>query len=119
MFVRSPLDYHLHYRNASRIAAISYVSGGVVFVGKIFISSFTTGIAYYVIEHNLAEHLYSVTGPLVLIAILSWFIAGMFMSVYDMGIATILQCFVADEEMFEEEERYAEGGLKTWVDSHE
>lgn len=95
------------------------MSGGVVFVGKIFISSFTTGIAYYVIQHNLAEHLYSVTGPLVLIAILSWFIAGMFMSVYDTGIATILQCFVADEEMFEEEERYTEGGLKAWVDSHQ
>jgi hypothetical protein len=26
---------------------------------------------------------------------------------------------VADEEMFEEDERYAEGGLKAWVDSHE
>ena len=26
--------------------------------------------------------------------------------------------YVADEEMFEEDERYAEGGLKTWVDSH-
>jgi hypothetical protein len=25
---------------------------------------------------------------------------------------------VADEEMFEKDERYAEGGLKAWVDSH-
>ena len=41
------------------------------------------------------------------------------MSVYDMGIATILQCFVADEEMFSSDQRYAEGSLKNWVDDHQ
>jgi len=33
-----------------------------------------------------------------------------------MGIATILQCFVADEEMFSSDQRYGEGSLKNWVD---
>ena len=31
-------------RNAVRIAAITYVSGGVMFVGKVFITTITTGI---------------------------------------------------------------------------
>ncbi len=106
------------FRNAARVAAITYVSGGVVFVGKIFITSLTTGAAYLTIDTYLGEALYSVIGPLFFIAMASWFIAGMFMSVYDMGIATILQCFVADEEMFSPDQRYAEGGLKDWVDSH-
>jgi hypothetical protein len=32
-----------------------------------------------------------------------------------MAISTILQCFVADEEMFKPEERFAEGDLATTV----
>jgi len=110
--------FFLIMRNAARLAAISYVAGGVVFVGKLFITTLTTGISYYTIDHYVGDELYSVIGPLFFIAATSWFIAGMFMSVYDMGIATILQCFVADEEMFPADERFAEGGLKAWVDNH-
>jgi len=33
-----------------------------------------------------------------------------------MGISTILQCFIADEEMFEGAERYADGSLAKTVD---
>jgi hypothetical protein len=121
LFQLTKFDHYLvvvFFRNAARVAAITYVSGGVVFVGKIFITSLTTGAAYLTIDTYLGEALYSVIGPLFFIAMASWFIAGMFMSVYDMGIATILQCFVADEEMFSPDQRYAEGGLKDWVDSH-
>jgi len=109
--------FFLILRNAARIGAISYVSGGVVFVGKIFITALTTGLAYFAIN-EYDQELHSILGPLGLIAFVSWFIAGMFMSVYDMGIATILQCFVADEEMFSSDQMYAEGSLKTWVDNH-
>mmetsp|Transcript_23549 Transcript_23549/g.51009 ORF Transcript_23549/g.51009 Transcript_23549/m.51009 type:complete len:660 (-) Transcript_23549:216-2195(-) len=110
--------FFLILRNAARVAAISYVSGGVVFIGKLFIMTLTTGLSYFAIDHYVGDDLYSIIGPLFFIACIAWFIAGMFMSVYDMGIATILQCFVADEEMFTAEERYAEGSLKTWVDNH-
>jgi len=110
--------FFLIMRNAARIAAISYVSGGVVFVGKVFITVLTTGASYFTIDYYIRDQLYSIIGPLFFIAAISWFIAGMFMSVYDMGIATILQCFVADEEMFSADERYAEGSLRTWVDNH-
>jgi len=110
--------FFLILRNAARVAAISYVSGGVVFVGKVFITTLTTGISYFTIDHYVRDELYSIIGPLFFIAFIAYFIAGMFMSVYDMGIATILQCFVADEEMFNADERYAEGSLKTWVDNH-
>lgn len=110
--------FFLILRNAARVGAITYVSGGVVFVGKVFITTFTTGVSYFAIDHYVRDELYSVIGPLFFIAFIAWFIAGMFMSVYDMGIATILQCFVADEEMFSDDQMYAEGSLKTWVDNH-
>lgn len=74
-------------------------------------------MSYFTIDHYVGDELYSIIGPLFFIAAIAWFIAGMFMSVYDMGIATILQCFVADEEMFSDDQMYAEGSLKTWVDS--
>lgn len=110
--------FFLILRNAARIAAITYVSGGVVFVGKLFIMSFSTGLAYYGMDQNIHEHVYSLYGPVIIIAFISYFIAGMFMSVYDMAIATMLQCFVADEEMFEGDQVYAEGALKSWIDKH-
>jgi len=110
--------FFLILRNAARIAAISYVSGGVVFVGRIFITALTTGLSYFAIDHYIGDDLHSEISPLFFIALISWQIAGMFMSVYDMGIATILQCFVADEEMFSSGEMYAEGSLKSWVDDH-
>lgn len=31
---------------------------------------------------------------------------------------TILQCFIADEEMFEGDDRYARNDLKTWLEAH-
>lgn len=111
--------FFLILRNAARVAAISYVSGGVVFVGKVFITTLTTGASYFAIEHYVGDELYSIIGPLFFIAAIAWFISGMFMSVYDMGIATILQCFVADEEMFSSDQRYAEGSLKNWVDDRQ
>ena len=80
--------------------------------------SFSTGLAYYGMDQNIHEHVYSLYGPVIIIAFISYFIAGMFMSVYDMAIATMLQCFVADEEMFEGDQVYAEGALKSWIDKN-
>ena len=110
--------YCLIMRNAARIIAITYVSGGVVFVGKIFITTLTTGVAFFVLDYELREELYSSIGPLFFIVMASWFVSGMFMAVFDMAIAAILQCFVADEEMFGDSEMYAEGTLRQWVKDH-
>ena len=62
--ISSPIPF----RNAARVAAISYVSGGVVFVGKVFITTLTTGIAYFAIDHYVGDELYSIIGPLFFIA---------------------------------------------------
>ena len=37
----------------------------------------------------------------------------MFTEIFGMCIETILICFIADEEMFAPEQRFADGGLKT------
>jgi len=63
-------------------------------------------------------NLHSFAGPVVLIFIISWFVADMFMDVFEIGILAILHCFVADEEMFGGSPRYAERTLTRWVDKN-
>lgn len=47
-----------------------------------------------------ADELYSVVSNSVVIAIISWFVGQMFIEVMNIAVSTIIQCFLADEEMF-------------------
>jgi hypothetical protein len=47
---------------------------------------------------------------------MSYFIGNMFLDVFDMSTSTVLQCFIADEEMFDGDECYADGDLRRWLD---
>eukprot|EP00339_Tiarina_fusa_P022379 CAMPEP_0116997142 /NCGR_PEP_ID=MMETSP0472-20121206/690_1 /TAXON_ID=693140 ORGANISM="Tiarina fusus, Strain LIS" /NCGR_SAMPLE_ID=MMETSP0472 /ASSEMBLY_ACC=CAM_ASM_000603 /LENGTH=659 /DNA_ID=CAMNT_0004695951 /DNA_START=143 /DNA_END=2118 /DNA_ORIENTATION=+ len=102
--------FFLILRNAARIGAVSYVSAMVLVIGKLFISTLTTAVAYFAIVDYAEVELYSYAGPVILIFIITYFVADMFMDVFEIGILTILHCFVADEEMFGGHARYAEGG---------
>lgn len=132
--------FFLVVRNAARVGAISSVSSAVLIVGKLFISAVTTGLAYYVMNENIGQELYSIGGPTVVVFLISYFVSDFFMdsksslsfimpfvaciahtalvSVFDMGTTTILHCFIADEEMFDGDECYAEGQLKAWIDKN-
>lgn len=108
--------FYLVMRNSARLSAITFVSWGVIFVGKLFITTITCGIAYFAFDEYLEEELHSPWGPIVFIGLIGFFVGGMFMNVFKMGINTVLHCFVADEEMFDEDEMYAEGKLRKWID---
>jgi choline transporter-like protein 2/4/5 len=119
-FCRSAREaFTLIMRNAGKVASITYVSTLILFVGKIFISALTTGAAYVYIDRELGEEIYSTAGPCFVIFVSSFFIGEMFLSIFDMSTSTILQCFVADEEMFDGDECYAEGDLRKWIDDFE
>eukprot|EP01083_Nonionella_stella_P098986 278433_1 len=119
-FCRSAREaFSLIVRNAGKVASISYVSTLVLFVGRIFISSLTTGGAYVYMDHYIGGKLYSTAGPCAVIFFMSYYVGGMFLDIFDMSTSTILQCFVADEEMFDGDENYAEGDLRKWLDDFE
>lgn len=119
-FCRSAREsFALITRNAGKIGSITYVSTIVLFVGKCFISFLATGAAYIYIERDLGEDLYSVAGPLALIFALSYFVGDIFLDIFDMSTTTVLHCFVADEEMFDGDECYAEGKLREWISDFE
>lgn len=88
-------------------------------IGKLFISALTTGAAYFLMSQLIGDELFSLWGPTVFVFFIAYFIADMFMDVFEMGISTILQCFIADEEMFDGEECFAEGKLQDWINKHE
>lgn len=111
--------FFLILRNIARIGAVSYVSGAILIIGKLFISSVTTALSYYLMSSLIADELSSLWGPTVLIFLMSYFVSDMFLDVFEMGISTILQCFIADEEMFDGDECFAEGDLQRWIDKYE
>jgi hypothetical protein len=71
----------------------------------------TTLLAYMAMTDQLEGLVNYIWIPTLLICFISYFTAEMFNEVFGMAISTILQCFVADEEMFEVSERFAEGDL--------
>ena len=109
--------FNLIFRNAGRIAAISYVSGAILIVGKLFVSTVITVVAYFLMTEELEGQVSSFGGPMAIIFLCSYWISDMFFDVYDMAISTILQCFIADEEMFPDAV-YAEGSLQRWVEKY-
>jgi len=111
--------FFLIFRNAAKLAALSYVSTAVTIVGKIFITGLTTVCSYFLMDEYIKNEVHDIAGPLVIVALLAYFVADMFLDVFDFGVSTVLQCFIADDEMFAEEDAFAGGDLKTLIDDWE
>jgi len=114
----SRIGFFLILRNALRISAVSVVSQIVLFIGKVFITVASAVAGYYYLEIHFGEDLNYLMVPTLLIAFVAYAVSEMFNEVFGMAISTILQCFVADEEMFEDTgDRFAPGGLAGTIDS--
>lgn len=75
-------------------------SAFIVF-GKVFIMSLCCLVGYLVCT-NVApykDELHGVFAPLFIIAVVSYIMGDLFMSVYGMACDCILQCFLVDEEV--------------------
>jgi len=113
--------FFLILRNAGRIGSISYVSAVLVFVGRLFVAIVTTCIAYIVINNQFADDnlIHSAAGPAALVFVFAYVVGDLFLDIFEMATETILQCFIADEEMFDGDSGYADGDLRKWFDDHE
>lgn len=108
--------FFLILRNILRVAAVSMVGDFVLLIGKLFIPIMTTFVCYLCMAYGIdSSELNGIISPLIFVAILSYFIAAMFTEIFGMGIETILCCFIADEEMFSPDQRYAEGDLSSAI----
>lgn len=65
----------------------------------------------------ILDDLNSIVGPMIMTAVVAYFTGKMITTVFGMAITTLLQCFVADEEMFPSDP-FAKGDLRQWIDRH-
>ena len=112
--------FFLILRNIVRIAALGLVSSFVLLLGKIIITTGATILCYMALDATIADddinYLWLV---LLLTAVIAYYVANMFNEVWGMAMSTILQCFVADEEIYKKDPdaMFAEGGLKSCISS--
>ncbi|CAM9514353.1 unnamed protein product [Laminaria digitata] len=85
---------------------------------QLFVTAVTTAGAYFAMDSDIRSKLNSIAGPTIMTAVIAYYTGKMITSVYGMAITTILQCFVADEELFPPSQQFAENDLKSWVDRH-
>ena len=114
----SRMGFFLILRNALRITAVSVVSQLVLFIGKLFITVASAVGGYYYLEIHYGDELHSLTVPTLLVGFLAYAVSEAFSEVLGMAISTILQCFVADEELFDQaEDRFAPDSLMECIDT--
>ena len=107
--------FFLILRNILRIAAVALASNIVLVIGKLFIMVSTTFVAYSAMKDTIGGELHFLWWPVLLTCFVSYFTAEMFNEVFGMAISTILQCFVADEELYEPNDRFASGDLGAMI----
>ena len=83
--------FYLIMRNAARNGAVNSISGIITIIGRFLIVTLTTALSCLLIVETISESLTSIWAPLFFIAFISSFIADIFIDVYDMSVATILQ----------------------------
>jgi hypothetical protein len=73
---------------------------------------FTTFLCYLAVAYGAPQvGTTGIIAPLILCFVLAHWISGMFSEMFGMGIETILFSFIADEEMYKVEDRFAEAEL--------
>jgi len=91
--------FFLIMRNAARMFAMGVVSQLAVIFCKLFVVLSIGVSSFFACQLLYGDYLYSPMGVAIFISIIAWFIADMFLGVFGIAIATIMQCFVADEEV--------------------
>mmetsp|Transcript_371 Transcript_371/g.1271 ORF Transcript_371/g.1271 Transcript_371/m.1271 type:complete len:934 (+) Transcript_371:88-2889(+) len=97
-------------RNFRRFAAVVTLGSVIQFVGWMFICAGTTVLGYFIVKGLHPET--SPAVPVALYFIMSYFIAQLYMNVFGLATDTMLQCFIATEEMGGDED-FVPGPLKT------
>jgi len=112
--------FWLIFRNLARVAAVTGVTHFLVIIGKVMVVVLTSGWFYYVMDTYYADTVNNLVLPTVVVAVLATFVASMFFEVFGMGTTTLLQCFIADEEMFKDhpEGAFAENALQDYLLAH-
>jgi choline transporter-like protein 2/4/5 len=106
-------SFKIIWDNLDRVAAITVVSGFLMLLGKAFVSLLVAGIGGLVVEGVYGEEVSSIIMPCFVIFVLSFVVATLFMSVFEVTLDCIFLCFLVDEWNFGDhpEQMYSSKGL--------
>merc|ERR1711937_994956 len=90
--------FWLIFRNAGRIMAAAMISPVINYLGFLIITLSTVFLGFMLIEAS-GMKLNSPYGALSIYLIEGWVCGQLVMNVFGLGVDTVLQCFVADEEI--------------------
>jgi len=93
-------SFKLIWDNLDRVAAITIVSGFLMLLGKALVALLVTGISGLIMQGIYGDELSSIIMPCVVIFILSFVVASMFMSIFEITLDCIFICFLVDEYNF-------------------
>lgn len=109
--------FALIFRNLLKIAAINIVSISLLTIGKVTVALVTMGLfgyGFYAIEY-LKNYVESPIVPSVIIFILSYTVASLFLVIFESVIDTIFFCFLVDCECNPKGKMLASKGLQKLV----
>lgn len=88
--------FQLLLANVLRVGAVNVIGDFMMFLGKVFITLFTTLLACWILSDMDDVQYWAI--PALFICLISFFVAKSFMNVYDMAVDTILLSFCEDVE---------------------
>lgn len=90
-----------------------------MFIGKLFVAFLTTGIAAIAIYKHYDADLNSLVMPVVVIFLLSYLVAALFMALLETTSSTVFLCFLVDEKYNKHSgTMLASAGLQQVIDAH-
>ena len=94
-------SFMLVWANLARVAAINIVSGVLVRISKVFIMLVNAAAFAYVFSNYkpVSSKLYSSFVPTVIVLLISWFVASLFMLVFKAVIDAVFLCFLVDADV--------------------
>jgi hypothetical protein len=107
--------FFLIARNFIRFGIVATLGAMIHFLGFVFIMAATVLLGYFILQ-GLHPDVHPVL-PMCVYVIVSYVVAKLYMNVLGLAIDTMLQCFIATEEMGEGDKEFVPGPLKSFIDS--
>jgi len=112
-------SFKLLWENLGRVAAINMVSAFLITLGKVLVALASTGIACIIIKFVYKEDVSSIVMPGVVIFILTFVVATIFMVVFETIVDTVFLCYLVDSKINgDDRTMFADAGFKELVKSH-
>jgi len=89
--------FFLIFRNLARFGAVAALGSVIYYIGIMFITVGTSVAGYFLLKALHPE--VTPVLPMAIYVILSYLVSKLFMNVFGLSVDTMLQCFIATEEM--------------------